>query len=529
MRIRTARHFATAVRLVVIAGLSFTLHPRAALADAATLPTNFADQLLSGGLDLPTGIAEVPDPQGPLPRRALFVEQISGNVMLYAGGTVYLVGNVPGISTDGGERGLLGIALDPRWPTKPYVYVQCTDQRSGNFVTISRYTLMGDYTYANDGLLQFVPNSRYDLRADFPDQQSNHNGGTLRFGTDGMLYSSLGDDASNCPAQDITVAVGKILRLDVSRLPDGPGGPAPYALLAPADNPFASNADSIAKLVWAEGLRNPFRFHVDSKTGVLVIGDVGLDTWEEVDIATAGGMDFGWPVYEGPAPYLACGGTPPAPYTAPITYYPHPDGEAIIGGPRYRRPATPTARFPAEYDGDIFFLDYYTGFLRRVKQSGTTWAPASAPGQPDASDWGTGMYDVSDLVEFSDGSMWYCRQYLSGASSGELRRIVYTGSASVGAPQPRSLALSAPSPNPSRGASTIAWTQPADGAVTLAIWSASGRRVRTLVPGDTYAAGPQTIAWDGRDDHGERVGAGVYFVRLTAAGENRQGRMVRLP
>ena len=125
--------------------------------------------------------------------------------------------------------------------------------------------------------------------------------------------------------------------------------------------------------------------------------------------------------------------------------------------------------------------------------------------------------------------MWYCRQYLSGASSGELRRIVYTGSASVGAPQPRSLALSAPSPNPSRGASTIAWTQPADGAVTLAIWSAAGRRVRTLVPGDTYAAGPQTIAWDGRDDHGERVGAGVYFVRLTAAGENRQGRMVRLP
>ena len=108
-----------------------------------------------------------------------------------------------------------------------------------------------------------------------PDLAAKHNGGTLRFGPDGMLYVGLGDDDSPCRAQDLTKLQGKILRLDVSSLPAG-GGPAPrYAMLTPPDNAFVAHADSAARLVWALGLRNPFSFTIDAPTGCLVIGDVG--------------------------------------------------------------------------------------------------------------------------------------------------------------------------------------------------------------------------------------------------------------
>ena len=103
-----------------------------------------------------------------------------------------------------------------------------------------------------------------------------------------------------CLAQDLTKLQGKILRLDVSGLPAG-GGPAPlYAAITPPDNPFVAHADSAARLVWALGLRNPFSFTIDPPTGCLVIGDVGNDAWEEVEVACAGGKNFGWPHYEGP-------------------------------------------------------------------------------------------------------------------------------------------------------------------------------------------------------------------------------------
>ncbi|HUK63710.1 MAG TPA: PQQ-dependent sugar dehydrogenase, partial [Dongiaceae bacterium] len=352
-------------------------------------------------------------------------------------------------------RGLLGIAVDPGWPARPYVYVHCTDGRSGNHVAVSRFTLTGDLAGSGNGLLTFDPATRYDLRADFPDNASNHNGGTARFGPDGKLYVSLGDDATGCPAQDITRAVGKILRFDVSRLPSSGSGPAPYALIAPADNPFATNADSIARLVYVEGLRNPFRFSIDAPTGALVIGDVGENTWEEVDLAATGGMDMGWPVYEGPDPYMSCLGTPPAPYTAPIAYYPHPTGNAIIGGPRYRVPAIGSQHFPPEYEGDIFFLDYYSGLMRRIKLTGGTWAPASAPGQPTATEWANGMDGVSDCIELSDGTLAYCRQGSTGSATGELRSIGFSGAVSTPPPGLEPLALAAPRPNPSDGRTTI--------------------------------------------------------------------------
>src|SRR5262245_25869217 len=162
---------------------------------------------------------------------------------------------VPNVNTTGGEQGLLGIAVDPGWPARPYLYVHY--DRIGNQINLSRYTVGGDLSFTGNGALTIDPATRFDILTDIPDNATNHNGGTLRFGPDGMLYNSEGDDATGCPALDLTVLNGKILRLDISALPAGGGGPPAKSLITPADNPFVANANANAKLVGYSGLRNP--------------------------------------------------------------------------------------------------------------------------------------------------------------------------------------------------------------------------------------------------------------------------------
>src|SRR6185436_11356626 len=116
----------------------------------------------------------------------------------------------------------------------------------------------GDLTNASDGSLTIDPTTRYDILTDIPDNAFNHNGGTVRFGPDGKLYISIGDDASSCQPQNLTILAGKILRLDISALPAGGGGPPAKSLITPADNPYVGNANANAKLVGYWGLRNPF-------------------------------------------------------------------------------------------------------------------------------------------------------------------------------------------------------------------------------------------------------------------------------
>lgn len=512
---------------VAVVGATLTCCPSLLLADASTVPTGFTDQSMAASLNEPVGIAEVPDPPSARPRRILFIEQRTGRVGLVIGTTVSTVGVVTGFVNAENERGLLGVAVDPGWPARPYLYTHVTDGRFGHFVTISRFTVTGDLANSGTGQLQFSETSRYDVLTFLPDDAPNHNGGTVRFGPDQKLYVSLGDDAKGCPAQDIKVLVGKILRLDVSRLPAGPGGPPPKALIIPAGNPFLAQPDSNAMLVWTEGLRNPFRFQIDRLTGDLYISDVGELTWEELDRANVGGMDMGWPIYEGPATYSTCVITPPAPLTAPIAYYDHSEGLVIICGGLYRRPGSGNTSFPAEYEGDVFFHDYYTGFMRRLKGSGTTWAVAPpVAGQPDPQNWATGLDYVSDMLEISDGSLWYARQFVNGAAgTGEIRRIVYPGSTGVPVATTDAVAFSAPRPSPSRGTVTLEWAQPRRDRVRLMVYDLGGRLVRLLENSAVYDAGTHQSIWDGRNDSGLRADPGLYFVRLQVGDTVRQARL----
>lgn len=512
----THRAFAAAVLLAAIVP--------AAHAGPATLPTNFTDQQIRAGLAEPVGLARIPDlfwPPEDLPQRVLFIEQRTCRIGLLIGNSESTVGVVPGVSSSDYERGLLGIAVDPHWPIRPYVYVHCTDGRFGHKIAISRFTLTGDPTFASDGTLQLDTASRFDLLRDLPDNASNHNGGTVRFGPDGCLYVSLGDDAGGCTAQDTTVLAGKILRLDVTRIPAGPGGPATRAMLTPPDNPFVAHRDSSARLVWALGLRNPFRFHIDPLTGALFVGDVGENTWEEVDRIGSAGLDIGWPMREGPANFVSCPGASSANLVVPIAYYDHPTGMVVMSAGIYRRPAKGLERFPADYDGDYFYFDYVTGFMRRLDGSGSSWSAAPfAPGQPNSQNWGEGFHHVTDFLEMPDGTLWYCRQL-----PGEIRRIAYVSPTDAPALAASELWFAAPTPTPSRGRVVLAWSQARGADVSLAIHDLGGRRLRVLERGDARVAGRHEHVWDGRDDSGAPVGPGVYFARLVVGGVERGVRI----
>ncbi len=518
--------------LAVLALALGVLSPGAPHAQA--LPSGFADSVVVQGLDLPTAFDFLPD------GRVVVVEQSSGKIRLVVNGqlaSVDPVVTVPAVST-GGERGLLGIAVDPQFPARPYFYTHNTS--TDGYIHVSRWTVTGDLGNTGDGALSIDPASRFDLLARLADNAPNHNGGTVAFGPDGRLYVSLGDDAVSCAAQDLTALQGKILRLNVDGLPPGPGT-ASFSQLTPPDNPYVASADTAERLVYAYGLRNPFRFQIDPVRQCLVIGDVGEVTWEEIDLlglpgvsatdVAPAGSNFGWPWREGPMAYLTCGPTEPA--SVPPIYAYNRSGmgaTAIIGGPLYR--ATPGKRnFPARYEGDLFFGEYYSGNLYRLTRDDATATWDIAPpesGQSNPAFWASGFTNVSDWRMGPDGALWACRQYSgSFSNTGRIERIQYAGTASVppGVTRP-GLRLSV-YPVPARDLVTLTCESDAVRSPRLAVYDLNGRVVRELpVPATLPAAGTARVTWNGRDGDGRRVPNGIYFARLVDGSSDARAAIV---
>jgi len=502
-------------------------------ARAQQVPTGIVVEPLATSLSAPTGFEFLPD------GRLLFVEQFTGRVRLWSEDTGVQsnpVLSVTGVSA-GGERGLLGIAVDPRYPSPPYLYLYY-DVASPVSIRISRYTLSGNLG-GSAGDLVASPTSRFDVVDGIPDNADNHNGGTIRFGRDGLLYASLGDDASSCSAQTPGFR-GAILRLETRNLPAG-AGRAFRAQVTPPDNPFASLPDSAARLVAAYGLRNPFRFQLDTGTGDLVIGDVGLSLREEVDILSppgsspaAGaplGTDFGWPLREGTAagPIAGCGGSPPA-FVSPIWDYDRTAqaDAAVISAGIYRSGSGQPRRLPDDHVGDLFANDYYSGVLYRLHRTAGVWAIAAPiAGQPNPAHWGEGFGQVSDWRVGPDGALWYCRQSANFvANTGSIGRVKSTSPLPVlpltGEPR---LALRV-CVSPAFGTVPIAVSTPVE--ATLRIVDIAGRTVRRL-PDATSRIGPsgeRTLVWDGRDERGQAVGPGVYIASLAAGAHTLSERIV---
>jgi glucose/arabinose dehydrogenase len=280
------------------------------------------------GLDGPVDIVFPPGD----PSHMAVVEQ-RGDVVVFTDGhrSPRLLLDVRDKVAYGGEQGLLGLAFAPGFPDDPRIVVNYTDTAGDTNVVSYR---VSDWRAdpASAKRLLFVEQP-------YP----NHNGGDVVFGPDGKLYVGMGDGGSagdpENRAQNPDVLLGKMLRLDI-------------------DHPKPE--------IYALGLRNPWRFSFDTKTGDLWIGDVGQSAWEEIDHLPAGtppGTNFGWNRYEGDHPYKA---SSPAgrEFTKPVAEYSHSLGCSVTGGFVYRGPSIPAL------DGRYVYGDYCSGQLWSLPADG---------------------------------------------------------------------------------------------------------------------------------------------------------------
>jgi glucose/arabinose dehydrogenase len=311
-------------------------------------------QLIATGFNRPLYVAGHPT----APDRLFVVEQSGGIKILEPGQTTAPSTDFLTISVNDGpnEMGLLGFAFHPDFPDDPRVYVNYNP--SGDQSTIiSEFTLDSTNPDIAD------PSSERILMQ-FDQPYSNHNGGMVTFGPDGMLYIGVGDGgAADDPllaGQDLSTWLGKILRVDV----DG----TPYSV--PSDNPFVGTAGAEPE-IWAYGMRNPWRFSFDGTT--MYCADVGQNAWEEVDVVEAGG-NYGWSDMEGAHCFndFGCDDSDSTPNSTnadglimPIYEYSHAVGASITGGYVYR-----SCEVPA-WHGRYFFADYVDNQLFSLEWDGT--------------------------------------------------------------------------------------------------------------------------------------------------------------
>ena len=432
---RSVKHVVFASALIAAALVPVS----SAQAATVTLPSGFQDQIAFSGLSGPTKLVFAPDGR-------VFVAEKAGVIKVFdnlADPTPDVFADLTAQVHNQGDRGLTGLAVPPDFPTDPWVYAlyaydappgqtapywhdQCPDPNDGTCVVTGRLTRLkasGNH---------MVPGSEQVLVSGWCQQYSSHSQDDLQFGPDGALYATAGDGASftfvdygqtgkpinpcgDPPGGTMTAptAQGGSLRsqnvrtsanpvtLDgaLLRLDPGTGNAMP-------DNPLAGSADPNARRIDAYGMRNPFRFTFRPGTNEIWLGDVGWNTWEEIDrVASPTGPlnNFGWPCYEGAGHQsgfdaanlnlctsLYNGSGQVGPYYT----YKHTDkvspgdacptgGSAISGLAFY--PGT-GGNFPAPYRGALFFNDYARHCI---------WA--MLPG-------GNGLPDPGNVVPFLQGA-----------------------------------------------------------------------------------------------------------------------------
>ncbi|MEW8558631.1 MAG: PQQ-dependent sugar dehydrogenase [Candidatus Thiodiazotropha sp.] len=250
----------------------------------------------------------------------------------------------------GGEKGLLGMAFHPDYADNGFVYLSYTAVPAGGLESrISRFSL--------DSATQALDPGSEQILLTVSQPYSNHNGGHIAFGPDGLLYIGLGDGGSGGDplghGQNRATLLGAMLRIDAG---DGLGG---YTI--PADNPFASGGG--AAEIYAYGLRNPWRWSFDRQAGDLWLGDVGQNAYEEVDIIQPGG-NYGWNLMEGNHCYPASADCDATGLTLPVAEYDHTQGISITGGYVYRGSALP------QLAGRYLYGDYGSGRIWGLADDG---------------------------------------------------------------------------------------------------------------------------------------------------------------
>ena len=314
-----------------------------------------------GGFDAPVFVEKAPGQP-----RLLFVVEQPGEIRVVRNGKTlrrpFL--NIRDLVSYGGEEGLLSVAFDPGYRSNRRFYVY--------YVTNGGDIRVDSLQRKKNSATRADRRSRRKLIEIPHPVNSNHNGGQLQFGPDGLLYLGTGDGGSagdpNGNAQNRESLLGKLLRLDPRRN----GG---YSI--PGTNPFAGGPGRDE--IYATGLRNPYRFSFDRKSGDISIGDVGQNDWEEIDHETLGrtrGANFGWDLFEGNHVFEG-DGNPPANYEPPIHEYPLSAGNcAVTGGYVVRDPELPALA------GRYLYADFCGGVIRSLDPDAQN---------PSATDAATGL------------------------------------------------------------------------------------------------------------------------------------------
>jgi len=354
--------------------------------DASGQPISLAVEEVARGLDDPVYATAPPGDQ------RLFIVEQPGRIRIVENGRMiekpFL--DITSKVGFGGERGLLSVAFHPFYRSNGFLFVNYTDKKGDT--RIERYTVSADRAVADPRSAKLI------LTIDQP--YANHNGGHNLFGPDGMLYVGMGDGGSQGDphgnGQNPNALLGKLLRINVDR-------GDPYTV--PDGNPYAKGGGKGE--VWAIGLRNPWRFAFDKVNGLLYIGDVGQDRYEEINVAPAvrPGINYGWNTMDGPSCFRLplCNKSA---FQQPAFTYGHDDGDcSIIGGFVYRGRKIP------EIAGQYFFADYCGGWVRSVSY---------ANGRGTAShrwlDRGNGS--ITSFGEDGQGELYIC------SSNGRVYRII---------------------------------------------------------------------------------------------------------
>ncbi|GAA1286252.1 PQQ-dependent sugar dehydrogenase [Saccharothrix xinjiangensis] len=483
-------------------------------AAGAAVPAGFTDSLAIGGLSSPTAVSFAPDGR-------VFIAEKSGLIKVYdslADTTATTFADLRPQTQDFWDRGLLGMAVDPQFPARPFVYVAYTyDAVPGG--THPRWgdqcptppgaTDQGCVVTGRVSKLTAGPTgtmtAEQPLVTDWCQQYPSHSIGTVAFGPDGGLYVGGGDGASfnftdygqvgnpcadppgaaganlTAPtarggalrAQSIRRPAGEPVSLDGSivRIDPDTGAGLP-------GNPFAGHADANAKRIIAHGMRNEFRFGFRPGTEELWVGDVGWNTWEEInripDVNDATAENFGWPCYEGSARQggydganldlcesLYSGAGQTTPYYAynhsakVVSTDPCPTGGSSISGIAFES----TSNYPAAYDGALFFSDSSRGCI---------WAMQTTNGQPDPAKlvpFVTGVNVPVQIATGPGGDLFYI-----ALGAGQLRRVTYSSG--------------------NQAPTAVATATPSSGAAPLTV-QFSGAGSTDPNPGDTLG-----YAWD---------------------------------
>lgn len=328
-----------------------------------TVPSGFSvTTVISTGLTSPTCFCFAPDGR-------IFIGQKGGGIRVWTPSAGLLTTPFFSIPVNaGGEMGLLGITLDPDFSHNQNIYVHYTRSGSPSSATIGRLTAStADPNVADASGVTVLFNAGNS-------PTGIHNAGCIRFGPDGKLYTTIGENANGSNSQSVANLLGKILRLN----PDGSipdDNPTTFAGVAAA--PTGNN-----RAIWALGLRNPFRFTFQPGTGRLFINDVGAGFAEEVNEGIAG-RNYGWPSTEGnfnPATYPN--------FTLPLVQglrtSTAPLYSAVFTGCAFYNPKV--CSYPIEYYGQYFWGDY-----------GRSWVKRMNPDTHVVTDFGASVGNTTDL------------------------------------------------------------------------------------------------------------------------------------